>query len=268
MNEFETLYISKRLNGVWQITMNREQVFNAFNEIMIEELINAFDQLIIDSNVRVIVLAGNGKHFSAGADLQWMKRASKASVEWNLNDARKFAEMMSRIDSCPKPTVARIQGVALGGGTGLACACDMVVAAENAGFSVSEAKFGILPSGIAPYVINAVGKRQARILALTTTRIDAQEACRIGLVHRVTSLQTLDQVIDEIAHELLSGGPAAQHEIKQLFAQLNVGPVTDEVKELTAQTISRVRSTEEAKEGFNAFLEKRPANWIPQNYEA
>jgi methylglutaconyl-CoA hydratase len=268
MNKFQTLSVSKRLNGVWQVSMNREDVFNAFNETMIEELIAAFDLLIADTNVRVIVLAGNGKHFSAGADLQWMKRASTASVEWNLNDARKFADMLSKIDTCPKPTVARIQGVALGGGTGLVCACDIAVAADNARFSVSEAKFGILPAGIGPYVINAVGKRQARNLALTTTRIDAVEAHRIGLVQRVATVETLDNVVDEVLGELLVAAPNAQHEIKQLFAQLSEGPITEEVKELTAQTISRVRSTEEAKEGFNAFLEKRPASWIPQNDEA
>lgn len=265
MNEFKTISIDKYSNGVWQISMDRAEVFNAFNETMINELSEAFDRLIADQQVRVIVLSGRGKHFSAGADLQWMKQASEASVEWNLNDARKFADMLSKIDTCPKPTVARVQGVALGGGTGLVCACDIAVAADNAGFSVSEAKFGILPSVIGPYVINAVGKRQARNLALTTTRIDAQEAHRIGLVQKVTSLDTLDTEVDTVLQELLAGGPNAQHEIKQLFAQLKAGPVTDEVKELTAQTISRVRSTEEAKEGFNAFLDKRPASWIPQN---
>lgn len=264
MTEYKTISIAERMRGVSQINMDREAVFNAFNENMIEELSQAFEQLIADPKVRVIVLAGQGKHFSAGADLQWMKKASEASVEWNLNDARVFAEMLNKIDTSPKPTIARVQGVALGGGTGLVCACDMAIAANNAGFSVSEAKFGILPSVIGPYVINAVGKRQARMLALTTTRINAEEAHRIGLVHKVTELESLDTEIDTVLQELLAGGPNAQHEIKQLFAQLNVGPVTDQVKELTAQTISRVRSTDEAREGFNAFLEKRPASWIPQ----
>jgi methylglutaconyl-CoA hydratase len=243
--------------------MDRPDVFNAFNETMISELGQAFDTLVADSSVRIIVLAGAGKHFSAGADLQWMQRASEASVEWNLQDARKFAGMLNRIDHCPKPTLARIQGAALGGGTGLACACDVAIAADNASFAVSEAKFGILPSVIGPYVINAVGKRHARRLALTTTRIRAAEAENMGLVHQVVEAGSLDQAINTALAELLAGGPNAQREIKALFAQLSTGPVGEETVELTAQTISRVRGTDEAREGFAAFLGKRPANWIP-----
>jgi methylglutaconyl-CoA hydratase len=215
-------------------------------------------------SVRVIVLAGEGKHFSAGADLQWMQRASQASLAWNVADARKFAGMLARIEACAKPTIARVQGAALGGGVGLAAACDIAVAADNASFSVSEAKFGILPAVIGPYVTNAVGKRHARRLALTATRIGAAEALAMGLVQQVTTLDGLDAAVDATVKELLVCGPQAQAEIKQLFAQLAVGPITPEVRELTAQTISRVRGTDEAKEGFAAFLGKRPANWIPQ----
>jgi methylglutaconyl-CoA hydratase len=249
---------------VAQVTMAREAVFNAFDEAMIAELDAAFAQLEADPAVRVIVLAGAGRHFSAGADLQWMQRASQASREWNLQDARRFAGMLHRLEACAKPTVARVQGAALGGGVGLTCACDIAVAADNASFSVSEAKFGILPAVIGPYVTNAVGKRQAKRLALTTTRIDAAEALRIGLVQHVAALDALDAAVDTVVRELLIGGPGAQREIKALFAQLEVGPITPEVVELTAQTISRVRGTDEAREGFDAFLGKRPANWIPQ----
>ena len=263
MQEFETLSVTKRMSGVAQITMNRPKVFNAFNECMIKELGQAFDRLVADAGVRIIVLAGAGKHFSAGADLQWMQRASEASVEWNLQDARTFAQMLNRIDRCPKPTLARIQGAALGGGTGLVCACDVAIAADNASFAVSEAKFGILPSVIGPYVINAVGKRHARRLALTTTRIRASEAEKMGLVHQAVEADALDATVDMALNELLAGGPNAQREIKALFAQLSMGPVGDETVELTAQTISRVRGTDEAREGFAAFLGKRPANWIP-----
>jgi methylglutaconyl-CoA hydratase len=231
---------------------------------MIAELDAAFAQLEADPAVRVIVLAGAGRHFSAGADLQWMQRASQASREWNLQDARRFAGMLHRLEACAKPTVARVQGAALGGGVGLTCACDIAVAADNASFSVSEAKFGILPAVIGPYVTNAVGKRQAKRLALTTTRIDAAEALRIGLVQHVAALDALDAAVDTVVRELLIGGPGAQREIKALFAQLEVGPITAEVVELTAQTISRVRGTDEAREGFDAFLGKRPANWIPK----
>ena len=261
---YQTLSLSTRSAGVAQILMSRPAVFNAFDEAMIAELDAAFAQLIDDTRVRVIVLAGDGKHFSAGADLQWMQRASTASREWNLEDARRFASMLARIESSPKPTLARIQGAALGGGVGLACACDIAIAAENASFSVSEAKFGILPAVIGPYVTNAVGKRQAKRLALTTTRVGAAEALAMGLVQQVVALDALDTAVDATVKELLAGGPNAQREIKQLFSQLEVGPITAEVRELTAQTISRVRGTDEAREGFAAFLGKRPAAWVPQ----
>lgn len=264
MTDFQTLTVTTRAPGVAQVNMNRPAVFNAFDEAMIAELDAAFAALEADASVRVIVLAGEGKHFSAGADLQWMQRASQASLEWNVADARKFAGMLARIEACAKPTIARVQGAALGGGVGLAAACDIAVAADNASFSVSEAKFGILPAVIGPYVTNAVGKRHARRLALTATRIGAVEALAMGLVQQVTTLDGLDAAVDATVKELLVCGPQAQAEIKQLFAQLAVGPITPEVRELTAQTISRVRGTDEAKEGFAAFLGKRPANWIPQ----
>ena len=264
MGLYTTLVITIRAPGVAQLTMSRPAVFNAFDETMIGEMDEAFARLVANDSVRVIVLAGDGKHFSAGADLQWMQRASTASQEWNLTDARKFAGMLARIEAAPKPTVARMQGAALGGGVGLACACDIAIAADNASFSVSEAKFGILPAVIGPYVTNAVGKRQAKRLALTTERIGAAEALAMGLVQKVAPLAELDAAVDSIAGALLAGGPHAQREIKALFAQLDVGPITPEKIELTAQTISRVRGSEEAREGFAAFLEKRPAKWIPE----
>jgi methylglutaconyl-CoA hydratase len=262
---FETLFVSTRATGVAQVQMSRPEVFNAFDERMIGELDEAFAALESEPAVRVIVLAGAGKHFSAGADLQWMQRASTASEDWNLQDARRFAGMLSRIEQCPKPTVARVQGAALGGGVGLACACDVAVAADDASFSVSEARFGILPAVIGPYVTNAVGKRQARRLALTATRIRAAEALAIGLVQQVVPIVGLDAAVDAVVADLLSGGPNAQREIKALFAQLEVGPITPEVRERTARTIARVRGTEEARDGFAAFLAKRPASWIPKD---
>jgi methylglutaconyl-CoA hydratase len=248
--------------GVARVTMSRPAVFNAFDEAMIGELDAAFAALADDDTVRVIVLAGAGKHFSAGADLQWMQRASTATQEWNLADARRFAAMLSRIATCPKPTVARVQGAALGGGVGLVAACDIAIAADSASFSVSEGKFGILPAVIGPYVTNAVGRRQALRLALTTARIGAAEALAMGLVQQVVASDALDAAVDTTVSQLLGGGPHAQAEIKQLFSALAVGPVTAEVRELTAQTISRVRGTDEAREGFAAFLGKRPPNWV------
>jgi methylglutaconyl-CoA hydratase len=264
MNETSTLKLERRRAGVTQITMARPAVYNAFDEKMIAEIDAAFERLGADDSVRAIVLAGDGKHFSAGADLDWMKRASEASVEWNLEDARKLAAMLKRIDTCPKPTVARIQGAALGGGAGLACACDIAIAADNASFAVSEAKFGILPATIGPYLTNAVGKRHARRLALTATRIRAAEALAIGLVHAVVDTDGLDAAVDTALDDLLNCGPAAQREIKQYFAAMAIGPISDETIERSAQTISRVRATAEAKEGFAAFFARRKPRWIPE----
>lgn len=260
----ETLHIAVDARGVARVTMTRPEVFNAFNEQMIGELDQAFERLTADPKVRVIVLAGAGKAFSAGADIQWMQRAAQSSQEWNLQDARRFAAMLYRIQSCPKPTVARVQGVALGGGVGLTAACDIAVASQDARFAVSEARFGILPAVIGPYVVNAVGSRQARRLALTGSRIPASEALALGLVHEVVAPEALDEALERWLSELLANGPQAQAEIKQLLGQLAVGPVTEEVRELTAQTISRVRVGEEAREGFAAFMAKRPAPWVPQ----
>ena len=257
----QTLQLSMRAPGVAQVTMARPAVFNAFDEAMIAELDAAFAQLAADTAVRVIVLAGEGRHFSAGADLQWMQRASQASREWNLQDARRFAAMLARIHEAPQPTVARVQGAALGGGVGLACACDIAIAADNASFSVSEARFGILPAVIGPYLTNAVGKRQALRLALSTERIGAAEAQAMNLVHKAVPADQLDAALDTMLTALLAGGPAAQREIKTLFGQLAVGPITADVRELTAQTISRVRGGDEARAGFAAFLDKRPPPW-------
>lgn len=250
---------------VTRVRMNRPQVFNAFDEAMIGELDQAFATLEADDAVRVIVLEGAGKAFSAGADLQWMQRASAASLEWNEADARRFAAMLYRIHACAKPTIARVQGVALGGGVGLTAACDLAIAGDDAKFSVSEARFGILPSVIGPYLTNAVGKRQALRLALTTSRIGAAEALAIGLVHQVVPVAELDAAVDALVAELLNGGPQAQREIKALFARFDVGTITPEVRELTARTIARVRGTEEARQGFAAFLAKQPAPWIPRD---
>jgi len=255
------LTISMRAAGVAQVTMSRPAVFNAFDEAMIAEFDAAYAQLAQDDRVRVIVLAGEGRHFSAGADLQWMQRASVASREANLADARRFAAMLARIAAAPQPTIARVQGAALGGGVGLACACDIAIAADDASFAVSEARFGILPAVIGPYLVNALGKRQATRLALTAARISATQALAIGLVHQVVPAAGLDAAVDAAGADLLASGPNAQREIKEYFAQLAPGPITAEVRELSAQTISRVRGSEEARDGFAAFLAKRSPPW-------
>ena len=262
---YTTLEIT--LAPVARVRMNRPQIFNAFDEAMIAELEQAVTALAADPAVRVIVLEGAGKAFSAGADLQWMQRASAASIEWNEADARRFAGMLHTLHTCAKPTVAKVHGVALGGGVGLTCACDIAIASEDAKFSVSEARFGILPSVIGPYLTNAVGKRQALRLALTTQRIGAAEALAIGLVQQVVPGEALDAAVEATVAEPLNGGPQALGEIKALFAQFHAGPITAEVRELTARTIARVRGTDEARSGFAAFLAKQPAPWVPAKHD-
>lgn len=263
-HNYKTLRLVTDARGVTRVTLAREETLNAFDETMIAELTEAFSTLATCNATRVIVLAAEGRAFSAGADLRWMERASKNTQEANLEDARRFARMMQLMYECPKPVIARVQGAAYGGGVGLCCACDIVFAVPQAKFAVSEAKFGILPSVIGPYLNNAVGKRNAMRLALTTEAIDATRAAQMGLVHEVVNVEEIDAAIEKTVAQLLVNGPNALGEIKHLFHQLAEGPVTAEVRELTAQTIARVRATDEAREGFAAFLAKRPAPWVQQ----
>ncbi|MET3449647.1 enoyl-CoA hydratase-related protein [Ralstonia sp. 1138] len=187
--------ISRDDRGVLRVTLNRPDVLNAFDEALIERITQTFEALRDDSSVRVVVLESTGRTFCAGADVGWMRRAAANDQAANLEDARRFASMMAAIDQCPQPVIARIQGAAYGGGVGLACAADIAIASERARFSVSEAKFGILPAVIGPYLINAVGLRQARRLALTCTLIKAEEALAIGLAQQVTSEHDLDRAV-------------------------------------------------------------------------
>lgn len=258
---YQSIGVDTDTRGVARVTLQRGAVMNAFDETMIAELTAAFELLAAAPQVRVVVLGGEGKAFCAGADLRWMERAAANSQEVNLADARRFARMMQAIATCPKPVIARVHGAAFGGGVGLCCAADIVIAARGARFSVSEARFGILPSVIGPYLNNAVGKRHALRLALSAAVIDADHAQRLGLVHQVTGPDELDAAVNAEIGALLANGPAALGEIKALFGSLEVGPVTPEVTELTAQTIARVRSGAEAKEGFAAFFDKRAATW-------
>jgi methylglutaconyl-CoA hydratase len=263
-----TLRIDRLPAGLARVTMTREAVFNAFDEAVIDALDQAFAELGNDASVRMIVLAGAGRHFSAGADLHWMRRASAASEADNEADATRFAAMLARIATCPKPTVARIQGAALGGGVGLACACDIAIATDDAHFAVSEVKFGILPAVIGPYLVTAIGRRQALRLALTAERIGAAEALAIGLVQRVVPAADLDAAVESTVQSLRVGGPQAQAEVKRLFAQLQPGQLTPEVRTLTAGTIARVRAGAEAREGFDAFLARRLPKWLAGEPEA
>jgi methylglutaconyl-CoA hydratase len=258
---YETLEIL-RDGGVATIWMNRPDVHNAFNETLIAELTAACTALDADESVRVVVLAGRGKSFSAGADLNWMRRAADASVEENLQDARKLAGMLRTLAEMGKPTIARVHGAALGGGMGLASACDICLAGTGAVFATSEVKFGIIPSAISPYVLRAIGARQATRYFQSAERISAARALELGLAHEVAAPDALDAKLAEIVTALLQGGPKSQAASKDLIRAVADRPIDDALVEDTARRIATLRATPEAREGLAAFLDKRPAAWV------
>jgi len=258
---YETLEI-ERSGQVATIWMNRPEVFNAFNEQLIADLGAACTLLDTDPALRVVVLAGRGRHFSAGADLNWMRRASACGQAENLEDARRFARMLRTLAGMSKPTIARIQGAALGGGTGLAAACDMAVASADAVFATSEVKFGIIPAVISPYVLRAIGPRHALRYFQSAERITAERALAIGLVNEVTTVGGLDAGVAALVDALIAGAPRAQKAAKDLIAAVNGRPLDDAVGEETAQRIARQRATDEARDGIGAFLDKRAPSWL------
>jgi len=242
--------------------MNQPAVHNAFDERLIAELTAALQALDADPAVRAIVLAGRGKSFSAGADLKWMQRQGAASEADNLQDARRLATLFRTLAECRKPTVARVQGAALGGGMGLASACDICVASEQASFATSEVKFGIVPAAISPYVIRAIGERQAYRYFQTAERIDAVRAREIGLVHELTSAEQLDTVVERLLQALCAGGSLAQAAATALIRAVANRPIDDDLVEDTVRRIASLRATPEAREGLAAFLDKRPPAWV------
>lgn len=251
--------------GVGIITLNRPERHNAFDDGLIAELSDAIDRMAADPVVRVLVISSTGKSFCAGADLNWMKRAAGYSSEENLRDSRALADMLRRLAQCPKPTIARIQGPAYGGGVGLVACCDIAIATFDVQFSLTEVKLGIIPAVISPHVIAAIGERYARRYMLTAERFSAAEAYRIGLLHEmVADDESLDEALGEIIDALLKNGPRAIAECKQLISAVAWKPLSDEVVEDTAQRITRLRASEEGREGMSAFLEKRKPNWIAQ----
>lgn len=257
---YETLEI-EIVQGVATVWMNRPEVHNAFNGRMIVELTAACCVLEKDPTVRIMVLAGRGKCFSAGADLNSMKSAGSASLEENLNDARLLAKMLRTLAEMSKPSIARVHGAALGGGMGLAVACDICIASTEAFFATSEVKFGIIPSTISPYVIRAIGARNAYRYFQTAERISGDRAVAIGLAHEAVTPEALDAEVRNMITFLLLGAPQAQAASKALIRAVSHQPVTDELVEDTARRIAHARATEEAKEGLAAFLEKRPPSW-------
>jgi methylglutaconyl-CoA hydratase len=245
---------------VW-IWLSRPEIHNAFDPAMIEGLTNAYIEFGNDAEVRVIVLAGRGKSFSAGARIQWMRDQGVASREENANDSRRLARLFQTIAESPKPTLVRVQGAALGGGLGLVAACDIAIGTTEAVFATSEVRLGLIPATIGPYVIRAIGERQARRLFQTGERINGASAERIGLLHEAVAPERLDEQVGIVIDALLAGAPVAQREAKELVDAVANRPITTDLIDDTAQRIAARRTHAEATEGLNAFLEKRPAAW-------
>jgi methylglutaconyl-CoA hydratase len=243
-----------------RVVLHRPEVRNAFDEAMIRELTDVFEALSREPGVRVVVLSGEGKIFCAGADVNWMRRAGSYTREENLEDARRMARMLRTIDTCARPVVGMVRGAAIGGGVGLCAVCDIVVASDNTVFSLAEVKLGILPAAISPYVLRAIGARQARDCFLTGDRFGADEARRIGLVHRVVPDADLEASVGKAVSSLLTSGPEAVATAKRLIETVSRLPV-DEAFSVTSQTIAERRASEEGREGLSAFLEKRKPSW-------
>ena len=247
---------------VARVTLNRPEVRNAFNDDVIGELTAAFIALGQDQTLRAIVLAAQGKAFCAGADLNWMKAMAGYSWDENKADASKLAEMLWTVYSCPLPVIARVQGDAFAGGVGLVSVCDVVVAADTAGFCLSEARLGLMPATIAPYVVRALGAQNSRRYFTTAERFDAAAAKAMGLVHECVPAAELDETIDAIVVALVANGPSAVSACKRLVQDVAGHPISDALRADTARRIADIRASDEGKEGVQAFLNKRAPAWL------
>ncbi|TMG05932.1 MAG: hypothetical protein E6I09_03265 [Chloroflexi bacterium] len=243
------------------VTMVRPDVLNAFNEHLIAGLHDAFRLLASDDGVRVVVLAGEGKSFSAGADLDWMRRAANFSEEENLRDAAAAAALWRAVAECPRPVVARVHGNAFGGGAGLVAASDIAIAAESAMFGFTEVRLGLLPATVAPHVVEKIGPGRALPLFLTGERFDAERALAIGLVHRVVPQEQLDVAVGTVVDQLLAGGPNALRGCKELVRRVAFAD-RSRIDQYAAALIASARAGEEGREGVAAFLEKRKPDWV------
>jgi methylglutaconyl-CoA hydratase len=243
------------------VTLRRPRVHNAFNAQLIEEITRVFRELGEDERLHAVVLTGEGASFSAGADVNWMQETVSFTEEQNLADARRLAAMLQAIQDCACAVIARVNGLAFGGGVGLMAVCDLVIAAEQARFALSEVKLGIAPAVISPYVIRKIGESHARALFVTGERFSAARALRLGLVHAVVPLEKLDEAVQSALQELLTSAPQALRICKQLA--INVGGMdAEQVLTYTSETIAYLRVSEEGQEGLRAFLEKRQPGWI------
>jgi len=259
MNKHVLMEIDPR--GVATVTLNRPEKHNAFDEQLIAALTAAFNAVAGDDAARIMVLRAKGKNFCAGADVDWMRRMAGFSYEENLADARALADMLETLNFLPVPTIARVHGAALGGGAGLVCCCDMAVAETGASFAFSEARLGIIPATISPYVARAIGLRAARRYCLTAERFDAQQARALGLVNDVVPEAGLDESVGKIVSEILKNGPEAVRAAKRMIFEAAERELNDELLRETCERIATVRATGEAREGLSAFLEKRSPSW-------
>lgn len=255
-----------RRGALAEITLNRPQVHNAFDDALVVALQFALEEAAADDGVRCVVLTGAGKSFSAGADLNWMRGMVATSEEDNRADSLQLAALMRTLDFFPKPTLARVNGAAYGGGVGLIAACDIAIGVEGAKFSLSEVKLGLVPAVISPYVIAAIGARHARRLFISGEVFDAAHAARIGLLHEVVPATELDAATDRVLHFLVKGGPLAQREAKRLVQRMT-GVTAESIEAIdtqNAELIARLRVSEEGQHGLKAFLDKRPPRWITE----
>lgn len=258
MNEKVTTRYDER--GVATVTLANPDKHNAFDDTVVRQLTGAFDQ-VGASDARIMVLASEGKSFSSGADLDWMKRMAGYCFEDNCRDARALAEMLSTLNALPMPTIARVQGAAFGGAVGLACCCDMVVASETASFCLSEVKIGLIPATISPYVIEAIGARAARRYFTTAERFSAETAQQLGLVSQLCQAEQLDKTLQSLITTLLGNGPQATREAKRLVLDYANRAVDAELIADSSIRIARLRMSPEGQEGLGAFLEKRKPSW-------
>ena len=256
---FLTLEIKEK-NSAATIVLSRPKKKNAFDEVVIAELTEAIRRRGKNQDIRVIVLTGEGDAFSAGADLNWMKKVAEYSYEDNQKDAMRLADLVHTLYTAPQATIARVNGACMGGATGLVSACDVAVASSAAFFALREILLGIAPAVISPYVIKKIGERNARDYFLTGRRMDAKTAMEIGLVNEVAEPDKLDEAVDRWIKRFLHSGPEAVKECKELIARVSSAQI-DEVKVFTADMIARLRTSDEGKEGFAAFFEKRKPKW-------
>jgi len=256
-----TLQIS-RDGPVARVFLNRPDVRNAFNDAVIAELSAAFAGFAADASLRAVVLGGHGKAFCAGADLTWMRAMADYTWEQNRADAQALADMLYVIWSCPVPVIGRVHGDCYAGGVGLAAVCDILVAAEGVNFCLSEAKLGLLPATIGPYVVKALGEQASRRYFTTAERFDAARAHALGFVHEVAPADALDARVDELVAALVANGPAAVRACKALVHDVAARPVDDALRADTARRIADIRASAEGKEGVQAFLNKRKPAWL------